>query len=177
MARNSSELSKLETHSKISRRRVLASAGVAGLLLPVATLKGAAAEEEHHHHGGAKYQSLIDAGLLCVSRGEVCAAHCIDLLGKGERELADCLASVSAMLPMCAMLARYAALDAPRLKELAKVCIDVCDDCATACDKHAKKHEVCKACKEFVRSLHQGMQGAARSMRTLLVRDFGHGRG
>ena len=52
------------------------------------------------------------------------------------------------MLPMCATLARYAATDAKRLKALAEVCIDVCDDCAKVCDEHADKHEECKDCSE-----------------------------
>jgi hypothetical protein len=43
-------------------------------------------------------------------------------------------------------LARYAATDAKRLKDLAAVCITVCDDCAKECEKHADKHAECKAC-------------------------------
>ena len=130
-----------------SRRAVLVGAAVAGLMTPLA--KARAAEVEHHHHGGAwPHQNLIDAGLTCVNRGEVCVAHCIDLLGRGDTSLKDCIKAVSAMTPMCALLARYAALDAPRLKELAKVCLGVCDDCAAECKKHADKHEVCKACQE-----------------------------
>lgn len=127
-----------------SRRSVLAGAALAGMLLPVGAK---AAMDEHHHHGGAKHQDLIDAGLACVARGEACTAHCVDLLGGGDTSLKDCLTTVLAMVPMCAILARYAAADAPRLKELAKVCIDVCEDCAAACKRHADKHEVCKACE------------------------------
>lgn len=136
-----------EAGTLTSRRSVLAGATVAGLMVPLALAR---AENAHHHHQGEAQpqQDLIDAGLKCVNRGEVCTAHCIDLLGQGDTSLKDCLSAVSAMTPMCALLARYAALDAPRLKELAKVCIDVCNDCADACREHAQKHEACKACQE-----------------------------
>ena len=78
--------------------------------------------------------------------GEACVADCIKVLSTGDTSLADCLVSVNAMLPMCTALARYAATDAKRLKDLAAVCITVCDDCAKECEKHADKHAECKAC-------------------------------
>ena len=102
--------------------------------------------EHHADHGPAPHQALIDAGLDCVNRGEVCADHCIEMLSDGDTSLKDCLRTVSAMLPMCATLARLAAQDAKRLKEFAKVCIDVCADCEAECKKHQDEHAVCKAC-------------------------------
>lgn len=102
----------------------------------------------HMHNGPAKHQALIDAALVCVNRGEVCSAHCLELIAMGDTSIAACLKSVSGMLPMCAALSRLAALDSPRLKELAKVCLDVCEDCEKECKKHADKHAACKACME-----------------------------
>jgi Cys-rich four helix bundle protein (predicted Tat secretion target) len=141
--------SLVEKEILLSRRAVVAASLAAGLVLPATRARAEMMTgSEHHHHGGAaSHQGLIDTALACVNRGEVCIAHCLDLLGQGDTSLADCSKAVAAMTPMCALLARYAALDAPRLKELAKVCIDVCDDCAKACEKHASKHEACKACQ------------------------------
>lgn len=103
----------------------------------------------HSGHASAhKHQALIDAALHCVNKGEVCIDHCIALLSKGDTSLKDCIRSVSAMLPMCGALAKLAALDAPRLKEFARVCRDVCADCEKECKKHQDHHALCKACAE-----------------------------
>jgi len=127
-----------------SRRELLAGAAIAGLAIPLAGT-AVAAETGHEHHG-AHHPELTKLALDCVGLGEACVAHCIKVLGTGDTSLTDCLISVNAMLPMCAALARFAASDAKRLKELAAVCIDVCDDCAKECEKHADHHEECKAC-------------------------------
>lgn len=132
----------------ISRRAVLAGTAAAGLAIPLATVAQAEGAHDHHDHGGTHHRKLIETALDCVGRGDSCAAHCVELMGDGDTSLKDCLVSVNAMLPMCATLARYAASDAKRLKQLAKVCIDICDDCAKACETHAAEHEVCKLCGE-----------------------------
>jgi Cys-rich four helix bundle protein (predicted Tat secretion target) len=104
-------------------------------------------EHAHHDHStGPKHQKLIDAALTCVGRGEVCLDHCIQLLATGDTALKYCIRTVSAMLPMCAALSRLAALDAQRLKDVAKVCIDVCADCEKECRRHQDQHPACKAC-------------------------------
>ena len=128
-----------------NRREFLAGAALAGLAVPLAG--NAAAETKHHHHG-THHPELTKLALDCVGLGEACVAHCIKVLSTGDNSLADCLTSVNAMLPMCAALARFAASDAKRLKDLARVCIDVCDDCAKECEKHAAEHEECKLCGE-----------------------------
>ena len=125
----------------------LAAAGAAAALTGSATARAETGHEHHARHGGpAPHQAVIDAALLCVNRGDVCADHCIALMGNGDTSLVDCLRSVSAMLPMCATLAKLAALDAKRLKAFAKVCLDVCADCEVECKKHQDKHASCKAC-------------------------------
>lgn len=140
-------------------RRLVLSAGLAAVAGAAAVLGGTrAAQAQHEGHGmahdmthgsaAATHQAVIDAALACVNRGEVCADHCIALLGKGDTSLKDCLRSVSAMLPMCATLAKLAALDAKRLKQFAKVCLDVCADCEAECKKHQDHHAMCKACAE-----------------------------
>jgi Cys-rich four helix bundle protein (predicted Tat secretion target) len=102
---------------------------------------------DHSMHA-TKHKALIDTANACVAKGEVCVAHCIDLMKGGDTAMADCMKSVSIMMPMCAALVRLAALDAKRLKEFAAVCKDVCADCEAECKKHAEKHAVCKACMD-----------------------------
>ncbi len=157
-----------DVDASIDRRAALAGLAVGltgGLGLITASAATAQAEEHdvHQHEGHAAadggaehsapavHQSLIDAALKCVNRGEVCTNHCIGLLSKGDTSLKDCIRTVSAMLPMCAALVRLAALESPRLKELAKLCADVCEDCEKECKKHAEHHAACKACAESCR--------------------------
>jgi Cys-rich four helix bundle protein (predicted Tat secretion target) len=130
----------------ISRRTLVEATLAAGAILAAATGSGgiAAAADEHAGQGmeisgsgTVRYQSVIDAALSCVNRGDVCLNHCITVISSGDVSMKDCIRTVSAMLPMCAMMAWYAALDATRLKDLAKVCIDVCSDCEAECKKHA----------------------------------------
>lgn len=98
--------------------------------------------------GPAQYQALIDAAALCTTRGEVCLNHCMTLLGTGDTSLKDCVRTVTAMLATSAAVGRFAASEAPRLKELTKLCIDVCGDCEKECRKHEHHHAACKNCAE-----------------------------
>jgi Cys-rich four helix bundle protein (predicted Tat secretion target) len=150
----------------LSRRSLLATGGAmfAGAAALAASPRLAQAEQDPHaghdmeHMGPAsqeghgkpasQHQALVDAALDCVAKGEACVPHCIDLMAKGDTSLVECMKSVLAMMPMCTAVARLAALDAPRLKDLAKLCGDVCADCETVCRKHAEHHAVCKACAE-----------------------------
>ncbi len=69
------------------------------------------------------------------------------MMSKGDTSLKDCYKTVSATIPLCEALVTFAAADAARLKDLAKLCIDVCQDCADECKKHAKHHNECKECE------------------------------
>ncbi len=95
-----------------------------------------------------KNQDLLDAALLCVNRGETCIDHCAKQLGAGDISMKDCMDSVSTMLPMCTAVARFAAFDAPRLKEVVRLCVDVCNDCEKECRKHEQHHAQCKNCAD-----------------------------
>ena len=70
---------------------------------------------DHAMHG-SKHKALIDTASACIAKGEVCVAHCIDLIKGGDTAMADCMKSVSIMMPMCAALVRLAAMDAKRWK-------------------------------------------------------------
>lgn len=107
-----------------------------------------AGHEGHAADAPAKYQDLIDAALTCVNRGEVCIDHCTKLMGTGDTSLKDCMKTVAAMLPMCTAVVRFAAFDAPRLKELTRLCVDVCSDCEKECRKHEQHHVICKNCAD-----------------------------
>ena len=95
-----------------------------------------------------KNQDLLDAALLRVNRGEACVDHCAKQLGAGDTSMKNCMGSVSTMLSMCTAVARFAAFDAPRLKEVVKLSVDVCSDCEKECRKHEQHHAQCKNCAD-----------------------------
>ncbi len=145
----------------LSRRSLLATGSAllaaAGL---AASARTARAEDDphaghmdhsaHEGHGqsASQHQALVDAALDCVAKGEACVPHCVGLMEKGDNSLAECLRSVLAMMPLCTAVARLASLDAPRLKDLTKLCGEVCAECEKVCRKHAEHHAVCKACAD-----------------------------
>ncbi|RUO97756.1 four-helix bundle copper-binding protein [Hyphomicrobium sp.] len=146
--------------SQVSRRTALGLAASAGLAQLALASKSATADDEGAHmdhmdhmamdHGSglSPNQTVIDVALNCVKRGDVCFNHCITLLSKGDTSIKDCIRTVSAMLPTCSTLAQLASLEAARLKEFAKVCIAICEDCEKECKRHADHHAACKNCME-----------------------------
>lgn len=166
MRNSGSNAHAVSSHESVDGgRRTFLAASLVGLASSAVVTGSAAAQDkpadhQHHHghhdaahaaHGDAPHKALIETALKCVGRGEVCTDHCIDLLGKGDTSLKDCIRSVGAMMPMCSALGRLAALDSPRLAALAKVCLEVCEDCEKECKKHAEHHAACKACAESCR--------------------------
>lgn len=109
----------------------------------------AADHDHHHHHGGAKPNAaLIGTASDCLQTGEACLAHCLVLLGKGDKEMAACAQSVNELLAICTALMKIAGQESKFLPALAKVAADVCSSCEKECRKHEKKHAECKACAD-----------------------------
>lgn len=80
--------------------------------------------------------------------GQACLAHCIELLGKGEKEMAACAASVNELLAVCHSLQQLASARSKNLGKMAALAYEVCKQCEDECRKHEKKHKPCKDCAE-----------------------------
>ena len=119
----------------------LAAAGTTG------SVHAAHDHHHHHHHAMNKNTALADSATDCVQRGEVCLAHCHELLGDGDKAMAACAKSVNEMLAVCGALGSLAAQNAASLKQMAAVAADVCKRCEDECKKHSK-HVECKDCGE-----------------------------
>jgi len=133
----------------MNRRELLQSA--AALTVAAATISVSAAEDHNHHHdhgGGSKYLPLLNAASDCVAKGEVCIAHCLELLGEGNKSMAACAQSVNQMLALCGALRTLAAQQSTHTVSLAKVALAVCTDCEKECRKHENEHAECKACAD-----------------------------
>jgi len=125
----------------MERRQMLGFLGVAA-----AAQTAMAAQPAQHSHTMAA-QTLIAASSDCVVKGEVCLAHCHQLLGTGDKSMGPCAKSVSEMLALCGALRSLAAQNAPSLPKLAAVAMDACGRCEAECRKH-EAHYPCKECGE-----------------------------
>lgn len=130
----------------MDRRDVLKSAGA----FTLAALSSAALAEshEHHHHGGHPNAKVIGTATTCIEKGQICVAHCLTLLGDGDKAMAGCAKSVSQMLAVCSALQQLAIQESKHLKEIARLAAKTCQECEKECKKHADKHEVCKDCMD-----------------------------
>jgi Cys-rich four helix bundle protein (predicted Tat secretion target) len=123
---------------RMNRREVmLAGVGVAAL----GALRKADAAEASVPSG------LIASAFACIQVGQACQQHCLTMLSKGDTSLAECAATIAAMLPACEALAELAVQGSPRLKAMAAVCALICRDCEKACRKH-EVHAICKQCAD-----------------------------
>lgn len=98
-------------------------------------------------------KALLDALAKCISAGEVCQAHCVEELGKGNVSMANCNKRVHEMLAMCRATQTLAALGSSLLPQAAATCAAACKACAEACGEHKEHfahgmHMACKDCME-----------------------------
>ena len=130
----------------MNRRDILKGTGA---LAFAAVAKSALAEEhEHHHHATGAYSKVISTASTCVEKGQLCVAHCLTLLGEGDKDMAECAKSVHQMLAVCSTLQQLASQNSSHTAEIAALAAKTCKECEEACKKHADKHAECKDCME-----------------------------
>ncbi|MEM9385626.1 MAG: four-helix bundle copper-binding protein [Pseudomonadota bacterium] len=130
-----------------ARRDVLsgATAALAGLAFAKAS-RAAHHEQSGHHAMHAVDNKLRDSALQCVTTGDDCIAHCLSEFQSDDTTLADCAVRVQELVIACRALAQLAAHRSPHLAAFAEATSGVCKACEEECRKHAKHHEVCRAC-------------------------------
>lgn len=130
-------------------RRDLFKAASALALGALVTSARADEHAHHHDHGSTRpYADVATAAGNCVQAGEVCLAHCLVLLGEGDKTMAGCAKAVNDMLALCAALQKLANQGSAATPRLAKLAGDLCADCEKECRKHEKEHAECKACAD-----------------------------
>lgn len=144
------------------RRELLVGAGALGVL---AAAGSALASEEAGHAGHSspsrytpgvankRHPALLAATWDCIAKGEACLSHCMETFVAGDTTMAECAASVDAMLPVCNALAHLAVRDSRHLPAIARACNDVCADCEKACREHAEHQPECKAAADACQRL------------------------
>lgn len=136
----------------MNRRDALKTTAAAGAVLSFAALAAdppkAEAKPTVKVSGIEAHKEMYEAALECVRVGGECLDHCVRSLSTGDKMMAECAATVRAMLPLCSAVVELSRLDSAHLKALAAVCAKACRDCEAACKKHAGHHAECKACME-----------------------------
>ncbi|MCR4299578.1 MAG: four-helix bundle copper-binding protein [Gallionella sp.] len=134
-------------------RREMLKGTVGGLMLAAAGSSVFAAEHAGHsasqqHMEGMsmkQHQSLIDAAADCVKKGHACLSHGIHLWTQGENKgMAICAMRVNEMIAACEAIEQLASYNSAHLVKMAKVVMDVCQDCEKECRKFEKEHVQCK---------------------------------
>lgn len=134
-------------------RRDLLIAGTALTLAAQRAVAGAEMTDNGAHAGHnmaamSKHHLLVMAASECANTAQVCLNHCLKMFAEGDTELAKCAQTVNEVQAACRVLVDLGNIDSTHLPAFAKAAIQVCKDCRTECDKHAAKHEVCKACAD-----------------------------
>jgi Cys-rich four helix bundle protein (predicted Tat secretion target) len=137
----------------MNRRELMQAAGLVATAA-VAT-QAFAQKHDHSRHTGNVNIALINAVSHGIVAGQACFQHCLELLGKGSKDMAACAMNVQQMLTTCDTLQKLASYNSPHLKKMARVAHDVCVDCEKECRKHEKMHAQCQttadACAEIVK--------------------------
>jgi Cys-rich four helix bundle protein (predicted Tat secretion target) len=147
----------------MNRREILAILGAS-----ICTTAPAGAEEDHSAHlhaaglvvAGPVNGKLIDAASDCIKAGQACIAHCMASFAAGDTSLVACARIVDQMLSVCGTLQKLASAGSPRIADMAKVALAICDDCEVECRKHADHHATCKACAEACKACATECKGA-----------------
>jgi|SRR5450631_2260538 Cys-rich four helix bundle protein (predicted Tat secretion target) len=105
----------------MNRRELLEVVAVTGLAGVTAAQAADPPVTGHEHHDHAamigKYGDLVAATSHCVNKGETCIAHCLTLLGDGEKELAACAKTVQDVTASCTALRQLAAANSPHARK------------------------------------------------------------
>ncbi len=132
-------------------RREMFKGTIGGLMLAAAGHTAFAAEHAGHAAGHQrmqgmnKSQSLIDAAADCVKKGHACLSHGTHLWTEGENKgMAICAMRVSEMIAACEAIEQLALYDSAHLVKMARVVMDVCQDCEKECRKFEKEHVQCR---------------------------------
>lgn len=134
-------------------RRTFFSSSAAFAVLSVSAL----AQGHQHHHGHkpaassnpkTKHSALIKTSAECVEKGQVCLAHCFDLIAAGDRSVVECARLVTELNAACQALHTLASVNSKNLYLFGSAVKQICNACERECRKHADHHVQCRDCAD-----------------------------
>nr|WP_277111465.1 four-helix bundle copper-binding protein [Chryseobacterium taklimakanense] len=97
-----------------------------------------------------KNENLIHALGKCINACNYCADACLD--EDDVKMMVNCIRTDRVCAEMCSTVTQVLSMNYPNVKDLLLVCIRICEECATECEKHAHHMDHCaecaKACRE-----------------------------
>lgn len=132
--------------------------------------KNPSTEHQHTNTSGTEGESchemmmetsaeVIRAAEHCVTTADICLAHCIQLLGEGDKVMAACAKRVIETKAICQTLATLASQKSTLLPKFAAVAKEACKACEEECRKHESHHKECKDCAEACAECVQACKG------------------
>lgn len=92
-----------------------------------------------------EYQSSFDKAMACAVECEHCAEACM-----GNPDMLKCARMCLDTAESCRSLATLMVRGSYFIVPQANACIEICEACASECEKHAMNH--CKKCAQACRS-------------------------
>ena len=92
------------------------------------------------------YANCITTSKNCVASAEICLTKLMPMLMKGEESCFECAIATRQMLPICEALLSLSAQKSPLTKDIAKLSIKSCTECAAACKPHIDHIPECQDC-------------------------------
>lgn len=89
-----------------------------------------------------QYKTSIDAAIHCAYECEHCADTCMGSMAECARLCRDCA-------QMCWTIAGYMSRGSQFIPQVVRACIDICEACASECEKHDNEH--CQSCAKACR--------------------------
>jgi Cys-rich four helix bundle protein (predicted Tat secretion target) len=150
--KKSDDLTIDKDSTQISRRNVLLGLGTAATSLMVSGNAMAAMPGHNHSQHSAQKPAVLDAANNCTDKGTRCISHCLVAWNEGDLELAECAKKVNEMNAICGGFSKLLAANSNHVKDYAKICKSVCEECAKECHKH-DQHIECRECAEACEAL------------------------
>ncbi len=101
----------------------------------------------NHAHGHA------DTCFECAEACERCVTANLDMGDQDSKhhDMTACIKLCRDCADICTLCGRLEARGSQFMKQYMQLCADVCEACATECEKHADHHAHCKVCAEACR--------------------------
>lgn len=94
-----------------------------------------------------KNENVLQALGKCITACNHCADACLDT--EDVKMMVNCIRTDRVCAEICSTVHQLLTTNYSNVQDLLSVCIRICEECATECEKH--HHDHCKACAEACR--------------------------
>lgn len=111
----------------------------------------------------SQHEACLQVCNDCAAACDQCAIAC--LAETETRTLRDCIRLSEETAAICRLLATFLARESRFVRELARVCAVVCDQCANECERYAADHfqlsgSLCRNCADECRRVVEAVSSS-----------------